>query len=242
MAVSTPPSRPTYLALHISGGKRLSALADSLGKSAFEAVLKLNRIDLAHVREGDSLVVPARSDSFLALSPFPDSLPAADSLPKLILVSRRVQAVAAYVHGRLVRWTPASTGRQESPTPEGLLHTNWRQKERNSTFNDEWHLKWYLNLENWSGVSFHQYELPGRPASHACVRLLADDAEWLYGWADTWTLSADRRSVVVQGTPVLVFGDWTYGQRPPWKRLPEDPEATRVSTGEIQAAMQRFMK
>jgi len=35
---------------------------------------------------------------------------------------------------------------------------------------------------NKRGHSFHQYELPGHPASHGCIRLLERDATWIYDW------------------------------------------------------------
>ncbi|MBI5711718.1 MAG: L,D-transpeptidase [Candidatus Eisenbacteria bacterium] len=206
------------------------------GAEGFLAVLKVNRIDLAHARQGDTLVVPERLD-MPALSPFPAGIPAARGLAKLLLVSARVQAFAAYDTGRLVRWGPTSTGRREKPTPPGLYRTNWKDRERVSTFNEEWLLEWYVNLENREGISLHQYDLPGRPASHSCVRLLADDAEWLYGWADTWALTPDGRGVVKEGTPVVVMGAYAFGQRRPWQRLPDDPRATAVTAAEVDSAL-----
>jgi hypothetical protein len=123
------------------------------------------------------------------------------------------------------------------PTPVGLYHVNWQDKERVSTFNDEWLLRWYANLDNTLGTSIHQYALPGRPASHSCVRLAAEDAEWFYAWADEWRLSADGREVLVPGTPVVVFGSYGFGRRPPWKLLPEDPQAATLSAAEMDSAL-----
>ena len=40
----------------------------------------------------------------------------------------------------------------------------------------EWQLNWYFNFHNFRGLAFHEFDLPGVPASHACVRLLARDA------------------------------------------------------------------
>ena len=80
-------------------------------------------------------------------------------------------------------------------------------------------LEWYFNFINSRGVSFHQFDLPGYAASHACVRLLQRDAVWLYGWGDQWKLSPDQRSVEVPGTPVLVMGQFGHGERPPWTSL-----------------------
>ena len=122
--------------------------------------------------------------------------------PRLLLVSRRVQAFAAYEAGTLVRWGATSTGRRETQTPAGLFATNWRSKLRRSSDNGEWLLPWYVNFVNESGVSFHQFALPGYPASHACARLLIDDAKWIYDWVELWTLDATRQRIEVYGTPV----------------------------------------
>ena len=237
-----------------------------MGEGGFHQFLKVNRLDLQHVRKGDSLIVPVRAmdrsprgdgpsivpagqmgttvataspvgDS-LYFAPFPQSLAGLGDQPKHLLISIRVQAYAAYEGGRLVRWGPTSTGRKETPTPARLYHVNWKDKDRISTVNEEWHLTWVVNLDNLLGVSIHQYELPGRPASHSCVRLLEEDARWLYGWAEQWTLSPDGSTVLAPGTPVLVFGAYAYGKRPPWKRLPEDPMADFVPVEEIETALE----
>jgi hypothetical protein len=239
---AAPGSTPVrYHAEPILESSSARVLQRRLGAARYLDLLKLNRIDRNHVRLGDTLVAPDSGLQFERLSPFPDRLAGLDSIPKLVLVSRHVQAFAAYERGARVRWGPTSTGRQELPTPVGLLHTNWRSRRRTSTFNDEWVMEWYLNLDNSGGVSMHEYELPGRPASHSCVRLAADDAMWMYGWADTWVLSPNGRQILREGTPVVVFGDWLYGGRQPWKNLPLDPAATRVGSKEIEAALKAYL-
>lgn len=226
-----------FVAWPVVGASRLAALVDSLGEERWTQVLKLNRVDPKHVRDGDTLVLPVTFGDSLALSPFPRELPAARDSAKLLLVSRRVQAFAAYDSGRLVFWGPVSTGRRSKPTPVGLYHANWKDEERISTVDDAWLLRWCVNLENREGVSLHEYELPGRPASHSCVRLLASDARRVYDWVDTWQLSADGRVVARPGTPVVVFGEWAWGDRAPWKRLVDDSSAAALTGDEIADAL-----
>lgn len=185
---------------------------------------KLNRRDREHLPRADppvpGLVVPLTwPDDESALSPMPSDYPWARAVPKTIVVHQPLQAFGAYEFGRLVRWGPVSTGRKETPTPIGLFNLTWKAKERRSTDNEQWLLRWYFNFVNARGVSFHQFDLPGYPASHACVRMLERDAEWLYAWGDQWKLEPDRRYVAVPGSLVIIVGrpvspaPWTAADR-----------------------------
>jgi len=231
-----PPPRPHYRALKLAGNQTLTELENALGAHRFALFLKVNRIDLAHVRDTDTLAVPDSTLDTLDLAPLPLQLANAAAIPKLLLISLRVQAFGAYEDGHLVRWGPVSTGKKATPTPAGLYHANWKAKQRYSTVDDSWFLKWCVNIEVHEGISLHEYELPGRPASHSCVRLAPDDAEWVYGWCDQWKLDRAGK-LAAPGTPVLVFGDYAWGDKPPWKRLAEDPLAASVPEGEASAAL-----
>jgi hypothetical protein len=186
---------------------------------------KLNRRDAERLVRTEppvpGLVVPGSWDfSELAYSPFPTEWPGAAAFPKYLVVHQPIQAFAAYEFGQLVRWGPVSTGRKETPTPAGAFNLTWRSRKRTSTDNEAWILEWYFNFINSRGISFHQFDLPGYAASHACVRLLQRDAQWIYGWGDQWKLSADKRAVDVPGTPVLIIGGFGHGEPPPWVSLP----------------------
>lgn len=39
------------------------------------------------------------------------------------------------------------------------------------------------------------------------------------------------------GTPVIIFDQYAFGQRAPWKRLSQDPNAHKVSSSELEAAI-----
>jgi hypothetical protein len=245
-----PPTRraPSYRSVAITGARRLSRLGKSLGVERLTTVLKVNRVDLTFVHPRDTLSVPDSStmalDSIprmLALAPFPLRLEVPHAPAKLLFVSLRVQAFAAYDSGRLTRWGPTSTGRETLQTPVGLYHANWKARERTSTFNEEWLLKWYINLESFLGISLHQFELPGHPASHACVRLMEDDAMWLYDWVEQWRIGADPRVIVRHGTPVVIFGRYAYHEPPPWHRLGRDSTATHVTPTEIDEALDLYL-
>ena len=199
----------------------LAALAKRFTPGQIDLLEKLNRRDREHLLRLEpvvpGLVAPATwSDDELVFSPLPQAWTAAELLPKAIVVDQVMQVFGAYENGRLVRWGPVSSGRRDTPTPEGSFSLPWRARSRRSTDNAAWLLEWYFNFVNERGVSFHQFELPGYAASHACVRLLERDAKWLYKWGDEWTLDDTRRHVTATGTPVLIAGAPRYDGMPPW--------------------------
>ena len=147
-----------------------------------------------------------------------DHLPLLDSL----VVPDRVSEALLTTPPFRVRWGPVSTARAEHPTPSGRHALTWRSRGRHSTVNPEWYMEWYFNFHNERGLSFHQYALPGYPASHACARLLERDAQWLFEWGESWELDDRGWAVLEEGTPVWILGKYDFDAPPPWLD-PEDP-------------------
>jgi hypothetical protein len=87
---------------------------------------------------------------------------------------------------------------------------------RCSTVNPDWYLPWYFNFDNRQGLAFHEYTLPGRPASHGCVRLLERDARWLYEWGEAAT-DCGPEGARREGTTVLILGHYDDQAPPPWQ-------------------------
>jgi hypothetical protein len=217
--VAAAQSSPSYTLERLAGG--LPALRARFSPAQLALLEKLNRRDVAHLARLDTVVVPDRWDlDELAYSPLPSHWPAAASHAKVLVVHQPMQALGAYEVGRLVRWGPVSTGRKSKPTPAGLFHLNWRSPGRHSTVDPDWFMRWYFNFDNKRGLSLHEFELPGYPDSHACVRMLARDARWLFDWGEEWTLTQDRHSVQRHGTPLVIIGEYAFGATPPW-RTPE---------------------
>jgi len=194
-------------------------LRQQLGPDRLALLEKLNRADVAHLRRLSVLVIPASGeDDELRHSPLPLTYGWASGFPKAIVVHLPSQTFGAYEQGSLVRWGPISSGRAADPTPSGLFALNWKSPGRRSSMNPAWLLRWYFNFERKRGIAFHQHPLPGRPVSHACVRLLERDARWLYDWGERRV--ADKRgTVVTPGTPVLILGQYDFGAPPPWLSL-----------------------
>lgn len=210
--------------------------------SKMDIVYALNRTDKANFKKLDSVVVPADfSGDLVYYLPFPLHVNALEEVSKIIIFSYPTQTFAAYENGELVYTGPTNMGRKKDPTPTGLFFTNWKAEKTTSTFNDEWDLKWNFNIENKLGVGFHQYELPGYPASHSCLRLLEKDAKYLYKFADEWILK-DKENVKVKGTPVVVFGSYDFDSPKPWLKLASDPKALNISESQIESEVKPFIQ
>jgi hypothetical protein len=183
---------------------------------------KLNRRDVDHLLRAEpripGLIVPGTwSEDEIVYSPMPASCAWAAGHAKAVVVHQPSQVFGAYENGALTRWGPVSTGRKETPTPAGEYNLTWRSRKRRSTDNEAWVLEWYFNFINERGVSFHQFDLPGYPASHACVRMLQRDAIWLYEWGEQWTLDPeDRRKIATPGSPVWIVDDYDHTSVAPW--------------------------
>lgn len=230
------------------------------GEKRAQLVELLNRQTVENTPLGDTLVVPTEFGlDFRAYSPFPRYYPNGRSLDKLFIIHKRVQAFAAYEHGKLARWGIVNTGDPDSShaTPNGRFNFNWKEKKRVSTLSppgEEWKMRWVFNFHAARGIHIHQYSMPtGGPASHGCVRLIDADAKWVYDWADPWETTrghmgpdSGRGKLLEPGTTVLVLGNepkgdpepFTYKKRyPVLKRvdLPDDPHA--VPPGSDQQKM-----
>jgi hypothetical protein len=224
---------------------RLEATVDEQGRGLdrfdpwqIELLQKINRRDLKHLKRSESVIVP---DGWWVDERAHSGLPAfyewAEPHPQALVVHQPGQVFGAYERGILVRWGPVSTGKRSTPTPSGLFHLTWRSRGHRSSVNPAWFMPWYFNFEHRRGLAFHEHPLPGQPASHACIRLLRDDARWLYEWGEPWKLDDRGWEILEWGTPVLILGayDFDAPSDPLWHEvsiaLPEDPLAAEGEAG-----------
>lgn len=209
--------------------------------SKMEFVCALNRVDKKTISKLDSIVVPSTFAGDLGyFLPFPMEVSSLKEVNKIIIFSYPSQTFAAYENGSLVYSGATNMGRKKDKTPTGLFFTNWKAEQTTSTFNDEWDLKWNFNIENKLGVGFHEYELPGYPASHSCLRLQEKDAKFLYQFADQWILK-DKENIAVKGTPVVVFGSYDFDGKKPWLEVVKNPKALQISESEITTQTSSFL-
>ncbi len=203
-------------------------------------VYLVNRADKRNFSKMDTVIVPVDlSGDIVYYFPFPFEVPYLKEVDKIVFFSYPAQAFAVYEQGVLVHTGPTNMGRENAQTPTGLFFTNWKARKTISTVNDEWELLWNFNILNKGGVGWHQYELPGYPASHSCLRLTESDAKYLYKWADQWVL-ADKSTVQVKGTPVIVFGSYDFKAPKPWLRLIKNPHALDISVNQLEKETQAF--
>ncbi|MGG9972024.1 L,D-transpeptidase [Ferruginibacter sp. SUN002] len=205
-------------------------------------VFAVNRVDMKHLPLLDTIIVPNDGSGDIEYyMPFPLNVPDIKTVQKILFFSYSTQSFAAYEMGELVHTGPVSMGREKDITPSGLYYTNWKAEKTTSTFNDEWELKWNFNIENKLGIGFHQYDLPGYPASHSCLRLLEKDAMYLYNWADQWILDEKNKdSIRTKGTPVIIFGSYPFGSAKPWLQLLNDPHSLDISPATLGREWGRF--
>jgi hypothetical protein len=231
--------QPKSISFHIENTKQW--LIKDMDSSQLRIVLAVNRTDKGNITKMDSIIVPEDMTGDIEFYlPFPLEVPYLETIDKIIFFSYPTQTFATYENGILIYTGPTNMGRKKDPTPTGLFYTNWKAEKTTSTFNDEWDLRWNFNIANKAGVGWHQYELPGYPASHSCLRLEEKDAKYLYTWADQWILQDDQ-TVLLKGTPVIVFGKYDFDLPKPWLQLIHNPKALDISAAEIKATTKPYL-
>ncbi len=205
-------------------------------------ILAINRLDSKNKWRADTLAVPDKMDkSLMAYSPFPFKVEKLKEVKKIVIFSYPIQAYSIYENGKLLKWGPTSMGKKSAQTYRGLMFANWKKELAISTVDSDWKLPYNVNVHNTLGIGWHQYDLPGFPASHSCLRLLMDDAKYLYNWVDTWILNKGGGTVKANGTPVIVYGDYDWGGKKPWKKLIEDAHSNDISAGELDKIIESYL-
>jgi hypothetical protein len=238
VATAPEPAPKPEIHYHFAYKKEWARKDSFEGNQHRELICYLNRVDDKHLNRLDSFIMPDRFDLPIAdYLPFPEFSDTLKAFRKIILFSYPTQTFAAYESGKRILTGPTNMGKKATKTPTGLFFCNWKSKETRSTVNEEWILKWNFNVSNMGGVGFHQYDLPGYPASHSCMRLLEEQAKYLYSWAEQWKLTSDGK-LSVKGTPVLIFGEYPFGQPRPWFALVKDPHALDINEEQLGTLLQ----
>ena len=216
----------TYTRAVIGNGRQLDSIrrayrkVDSIQNIAYRAFITVNRKDLHYFRVGDTVMIPSvLSPNLTDYSIFPSEYHAADSIPKLIMVSNAWQSYACYEYGKLIRFAACNSGEERKATFPGKYALNWRHILRRSSLNSSWILPYTWNFHLQAGSAFHQFDMPGRPVSHSCIRQFRDDARWLFYWGEGAVRdSLKRRYIPFSGTPVIILDMFDFSRKKggPW--------------------------
>lgn len=221
-----------YQTIHVTSVAVLDSIKRlfrvGLSKDSAKVLSTLNRKEIRYMRVGDSLIVPKEIlTDMRAYSVFPQFYSSAAEIPKIIVISNEYQAYACYEYGDLVRFSACNTGTKGKPTFPGRYGVNWKQEMRISSLNQFWKLPFTVNFHQYAGNAFHQFDMPGRPVSHSCVRQFMDDAKWLFKWVKTAKIDTNRRFIPLTGTPVIIVGMFNYNRKRggPWLELTNNKQA-----------------
>lgn len=128
--------------------------------------------------------------------------------PLVIVVSLPLQQLHVYRNGVHIGASTISSGKPGHETPTGAFTILQKHAEHYSNLYDDAPMPWMQRL-TWSGVALHAGRLPGRPASHGCIRLPDAFAKTLFSATRTGdlVLVTDRREVPTVATaPDVVAG------------------------------------
>jgi len=117
-----------------------------------------------------------------------------------IIVSLDDQTMFIFEGGRIIQRFLVSTGTWGHRTPTGNFQVRNQALRAYSEKYDAWMLHWMAitpngayGMHSLQGTSY--LRRLGSVASHGCIRLSHEDAEWLYGWVES-------------GTPVQIVDDF----------------------------------
>ncbi len=188
------------------------------------AITTLNRKEFRFFRIGDTIITPEIVNKDLrAYSVFPPCYEAGRDIPKIIFVSNKYQCYGCYEYGKLVYFSAANTGKERTPTFPGRYSLSWKELVRKSSLDSTWIMPYTWNFHLQAGNAFHQYDMPGRPVSHSCVRQFRADAKWLYKWGEG--IKRDSTGEVTkEGTTVIIIDVFDYARKKygPWLELADN--------------------
>ena len=99
--------------------------------------------------------------------------------PIIAIVSLRSQQITVYDAKGWTLRAPVSSGQKGRETPAGIFSVIQKNAEHYSNLYDDAYMP-HMQRITWSGIALHGGVLPGRPASHGCVRMPFEFAAHLF--------------------------------------------------------------
>ncbi|MFL5298633.1 MAG: L,D-transpeptidase family protein [Phenylobacterium sp.] len=104
--------------------------------------------------------------------------------PMVMVVSLEAQQAYVYRNGVRIGVSTVSTGKKGKETPSGVFTILQKTKDHRSTLYDHASMP-YMQRLTWDGIALHGGNVPGKPASHGCIRLPMAFAKVLFGETST---------------------------------------------------------
>lgn len=166
----------------------------------WKMAVKINRISPERIKAGMKLKVPYDWNIAEQNAPVPRELPGMKG--KLIFIDLHEQVFGAYENGILILWGPISSSAERVEcgwahekklkciTPTGNFSVLGKDRDRISNKYPPPHggasMKYAVRFHE--DYWIHAGALPGHPDSHGCVRVLNEDAQWLFQWTNRKTV------------------------------------------------------
>ncbi|MFA5993490.1 MAG: L,D-transpeptidase family protein [Parcubacteria group bacterium] len=151
-------------------------------EKSWDIIMRVNQIDAQHLTPGKNILIPTDHDNIPIFCPVPSEMPTEKEPPRTIHVFLDTQYFGAYEKGQLQFWGPISSAGKHYNTPKGNFRVIQKMRSYFSKKFDGAPMPYALQISE-DGIFIHQQALPGKPASHGCIRLLMSDAKKLFTWS-----------------------------------------------------------
>ncbi len=113
----------------------------------------------------------------------PERIGSISQLPQFILIDVGQQCLGLYAYGRLIYQFPISSGRNGTPARKFVISSK-EQDHYSSKYDNAW-MPYSLRL--FGDYFIHGGILPSYAASHGCVRMIYENAVFVYNWTKVGT-------------------------------------------------------
>ncbi|MGC9194838.1 MAG: L,D-transpeptidase [Syntrophobacteraceae bacterium] len=154
-----------------------------------QRIALINRLEFMAVVDSTDDLSTSQTSIFVPLNfsirpqILPERIENISNLPKYILVDLGKQCLGLYEYGALIHQFPACSGAQGTPARKFTILS--KEKDHYSTqYSNAW-MPYALRL--FGNYYLHAGILPGYAASHGCIRLIYENAVFVYDWAEVGT-------------------------------------------------------
>lgn len=113
----------------------------------------------------------------------PERINSISQLPQYILIDVGQQCLGLYVHGKLLHLFPISSGRNGTPAKKFVISSK-EQDHFSSKYDNAW-MPYSLRL--FGDYFIHGGILPSYAASHGCIRMIYENAVFVFNWVKIGT-------------------------------------------------------